>query len=110
MIRLTQKLFKYLKELPVDAGVDVVAEPPNRVPAAEELAVFAPNKVPAALVFADEPKPVVVEVAGAPNNVPAEDCVLALTKTVSNSMFSNDRCVITCRAKSKVHYIDLFIF
>lgn len=72
------------KSLPaVDVAGAVDAEPPNNVPAAEELAVFDPNNVPAELLVLLEPNrpPVAGVAAAAPNNVPAEDCVFARCQT-----------------------------
>jgi hypothetical protein len=55
-----------------------VAEPPNNVPAAEELLVFVPNNVPAELLVEPNKPPLAegVEVE-APKSVPAEDWVFA---------------------------------
>lgn len=68
-------------QLPVvEVAGAVDAEPPNKVPAAEELEAFDPNNVPAALVLLLEPNklPVAGVEGVAPNKVPAEDCVLAI--------------------------------
>lgn len=50
-----------------------MAEPPNSVPAAEELFVFVPNKVPAELLVEPNKPPVEGVEAAAPKSVPAED-------------------------------------
>lgn len=56
------------------------AGPPNNVPAAEALLVFAPNNVPAEVLL-----------LGAPNNVPACDVVFAAVPNVGakNQRVSN---------------------